>query len=62
MFFWGIFMFSKLILETDSESSGWDESNDDKFLAQPSIINCMMFSGSVSLLESESDSFTLDKK
>ena len=38
-------MFTKLILKPNSDSSGWDESNDDKFLTQPNIIKCMMFSG-----------------
>jgi len=55
-------MFSKLILKTDSDFSSWDESNDDKCSTKPNIINCMMFSGSVSLLESDSDFFAWDKK
>jgi hypothetical protein len=50
------------MLKTDSDSLGRDELNDDKFLTQPNIINIMMFSGPVSLLESVSDSFVWDKK
>jgi hypothetical protein len=32
-------MFSKLMLKTDSDSLGRDESNDNKFLTQPNSIN-----------------------